>query len=99
MGHGVARMTAFLSAALLCACSANGKADNGEAIVTVDPSRRLQTIVGWEATANLNEFVGKISPRNSQELLRTAVEKAGITRIRLEVRNGVEGPQGDSSDL
>ena len=42
----------------------------------------------------LSEFVGRISPQNSQELLRTAVEKAGITRIRLEVRNGVEGPAG-----
>jgi hypothetical protein len=87
-------MTALLLSALLCACSADGMTDTGEAVVTVDPSRRYQTIVGWEATTNLSELVGKISPQNAQGLLRTAVEKAGITRLRLEIRNGVEGPAG-----
>lgn len=90
----MARMTALLLSALLCACSANGMPDTGEAVVTVDPSRRFQTIVGWEATANLSELIGQLSPRTEQELLRTAVEKAGITRLRLEIRNGAEGPGG-----
>ena len=91
---GVTRMSALLLAALLCACSAKGTTEPGQAVVIVDPSRRFQTIIGWESTSNLSEFVGRISPQNSQELLRTAVEKAGITRIRLEVRSGVEGPPG-----
>ncbi len=88
------RVTALLLAALLCACSATGLADPGEAVVTVDPSRRLQTIVGWEATANLSELINAISPQDAQEISRGAVEKAGITRLRLEVRSGVEGPAG-----
>jgi len=88
------RMTALLFSALLCACSAKGTIETGEAVVIVDPSRRFQIVTGWEATNNLNEFVGKISPQNLQALQRTAVEKAGITRVRLEVRSGVEGPPG-----
>lgn len=91
---GVARVTTLLMAAFLSACSANGRTDTGETVLTVDPSRRFQTIVGWEATANLSELIGKISPQNAQGLLRTSVDKAGITRLRLEVRSGVEGPAG-----
>jgi hypothetical protein len=87
-------VTAALLAVLLCACSARGTADTGEAVVTVDQARRFQTIVGWEATANLSELAGKTSRQAAQELLQTAVDKAGITRLRLEVRSGVEGPAG-----
>ena len=90
----MARVTTLLLAALLGACSANGQADTGEAIVTVDPAQRFQTIGGWEATTNLHEEFGRLSQQNIDGLLRTAVEKAGITRVRLPVRNGVEGPKG-----
>lgn len=93
-GNGGTRLTALLLAASLGSCSANGRTDTGETVVTVDPSRRFQTIVGWEATANLSEVVSELSPQNAQGLLRTAVEKAGITRLRLEVRNGAEAPAG-----
>lgn len=96
---GVARVTALLMAALLCACSAKGTTETGPAVVTVDPSRRFQTIVGWEATANLSEPIQRLSPENEQELLRTAVDKAGITRLRLEVRSGVEGPAGGFNEF
>ena len=95
----MASVAALLLAALLCSCSGNGQADTGEAVVTVDPSRRFQTIAGWESTANLSELVGEISPQHAQGLLRTAVDQAGITRIRLEVRSGVEGPAGAFNDF
>ena len=91
---GAARMAALLVAALLCACSAKGTTSTGEAVVTVDQTRRFQTIRGWEATSNLKELDGKTSRQNLQELLRNAVDKAGITRVRLEVRSGVEGLPG-----
>ena len=97
-GAIVARVTALILAACLSACSANGRTDTGETVVSVDPSRHFQTIVAWEATANLSEMVGEISPQDAQGLLRTAVEKAGITRLRLEVRNGAEAPPGVFDD-
>jgi hypothetical protein len=34
-------MTALLFSALLCACSAKGTIETGEAVVIVDPSRRF----------------------------------------------------------
>jgi len=86
------KTAAFLLSALLCACSLNASPDN--AVVTVDASRHFQTIAGWEATSFLHEVDSKLSPGNSQELLRTAVERAGITRLRLEIRNGAEAPPG-----
>jgi hypothetical protein len=90
----LARVTVFGLVAVLCACSANGQADSGETVVTIDPSRRYQTIAGWEATTNFHEDIGRLSPQDTEHLLRTAVEKAGITRLRLPIRNGVEGPRG-----
>ena len=52
------RMTALLFSALLCACSAKGTIENGEAVVICRSVASFsKSSLGWEATNNLNEFV------------------------------------------
>jgi hypothetical protein len=85
-----AKLLLLLLAALSLGCSSKGAGATGEALVTVDPSHRFQTIIGWEAGTYLSEPTNPISPQLSQKIIQAAVEKAGITRVRLEIRSGVE---------
>lgn len=75
--------------------SPNGSDPSPDADVTIDTTLRFQTIVGgWEAVAQgchlecLEQF-----SEYADELLDMAVEEVGLTRLRLEVRSGVENPE------
>ena len=71
-------------------CSARGAGATGEAIVTIDPSRRFQTIVGWEVTTYTSEPVKPLSSEVVGQIVQSAVDNGGITRVRLEIRSGAE---------
>ncbi len=62
-----------------------------EAVITLDPSQRYQTIVGWEATAQAGQDFASY-PSYRDKLISDAVNELGITRIRLELRSGLENP-------
>lgn len=66
-----------------------------EADVTVDTTRRFQTIVGgWPAVAQACHFeCPNLWPQYADELFDAAVEDLGLTSIRLEVRSGSEHPE------
>ncbi|MCB2013592.1 MAG: glycoside hydrolase family 30 beta sandwich domain-containing protein [Sphingobium sp.] len=66
----------------------------GGSLVTVDSGVRYQTITGWEATANVDDRAGEVTLQQARNYVQASVEKAGITRLRLEIRSGVEGQIG-----
>jgi O-glycosyl hydrolase len=64
--------------------------------VTLDPSTKMQTIIGWEATAQTGQ---DDVPRASydayiDELMDAAVNDLGLTRLRVELRSGAESTAG-----
>lgn len=63
-------------------------------LVTVDSATRYQTISGWEATANVDEREGDLTLDQAKLYDNAAVDQVGITRLRLEVRSGMEGQIG-----
>ena len=67
-----------------------------QSTITVDPGKRYQTIVGWEATAWLGQW-GKRSRYKEyrDELLDKAVNELGLTRLRVSVRSGFERAEDD----
>ena len=99
-------LAAFVAA--LCACSSGGGSSGGGSsgggggsagggaaqLVTIDQGVRQQIISGWEATASIDERAGDISLADARTMVNAAVNQAGINRLRLEVRSGVEGPSG-----
>lgn len=87
---GTGRLLLLLLMALTLGCSSKGTGATTDATVTIDPSQRFQTIVGWEAESYMNEANKPISPELEQQIVKSAVENAGITRIRLEIRSGAE---------
>jgi hypothetical protein len=80
----------LLLAGLTLGCSSKGAGAAGEAVVSVDASERFQTIIGWEAGSYMSEPTKPISPEHAQHIVRSAVENAGITRIRLPIKSGAE---------
>lgn len=60
------------------------------ALVTIDPGKRYQTISGWEATAQAGQDASDEFAEYSEDLFDRAVDDLGITRLRLEVRSGIE---------
>ena len=87
---GSGRLLLLLLVWLTLGCSSQGAGATGEAIVTVDPSQHFQTIIGWEAGTYISEPTKPVSPELVQQIVRSAVDNAGITRVRLEVRSGAE---------
>lgn len=92
-------------AAVLCACSSGGGSSSGGGgsssggsvtgqLITIDQGTRLQVISGWEVTASVDDRAGEISLADARTVAQTAVNQAGINRLRVEVRSGVEGPSG-----
>jgi hypothetical protein len=74
-----------------CLLGASGCEQAGEAQITLDQSVRLQTISGWEATAEIGGPPREHgSPPWADALLDRVVDDVGVNRIRLEVRSGVE---------
>jgi hypothetical protein len=61
-----------------------------DARITLDPGTRYQTIVGWESTAAAGIHEPAHFPKFRDALFDRVVEDLGITRLRLEVRSGVE---------
>jgi hypothetical protein len=66
--------------------------------ISIDPNRLGQTLSGWEVTARFWEF-DKTNDRydgtwlNSRDgIVQKLIDDAGITRVRLELRSGVENP-------
>ena len=57
----------------------------GGSLVTVDSGVRYQTITGWEATANVDDRAGEVTLQQARNYVQASVEKAGITRLRLEL--------------
>jgi hypothetical protein len=80
----------LLLAGLTSGCSSKRGGTTGDAVVTVDPSQHFQTIIGWEVGRYISEPTEHLSPQLEQKIVRAAVVNAGITRIRLEIRSGVE---------
>ena len=64
------------------------------AFVDVYPEVTFQTMLGWEATAQMGE--AECNPQSfplyKQEILNRAVNELGIDRVRLHVRSGHESP-------
>ncbi len=66
------------------------KATAQSASISIDTTVRHQTITGWEATGFIGAANSTALPTYRSELLRIAAEDIGITRVRLEIRSGVE---------
>jgi hypothetical protein len=81
----------LLVAGLLVAPAAPAPAQAPPARIRVDPSKRFQTIVGWEATAWTAQFHPK-SGLWRDRVLDLAVNDVGINRLRLEIPCGTERP-------
>jgi hypothetical protein len=81
-----------LTALMLAACSPR------RAHVVVDTAQPRQQIIGWEVTPRLGEFdkeANRYDPQwlsARQSILNVLVNEAGINRVRIEVRSGVENP-------
>lgn len=95
---GYPRSAAFAAVlAALLACNAGGgseRATAGDPVPFVDiaPQRTFQTIIGWEATAQLGEVDcnREAYQRYRAEVLDRAVNELGLTRLRLDLRSGME---------
>jgi hypothetical protein len=61
--------------------------------IALDANTRHQTITGWEATADAHQDLSPAWNSYKDELFDLAVDDLGITRVRLEVRSGVENDQ------
>ncbi|GMU22049.1 MAG: hypothetical protein AMXMBFR13_21370 [Phycisphaerae bacterium] len=72
----------LLQVVVLLAVSMTVRAD---VAVTLDPDVRYQTIMGWGASSWLPP---KITPALRAELIETAVNEFGLTRLRLEPPGG-----------
>ena len=80
---------------LLASCSGSF---SSESQLTIDAARLGQTVSGWEVNPRFWEF-DKDNDRydpawltQKAEIARAAVELGGITRVRVELRSGVENP-------
>ena len=63
-------------------------------IISVDPNLRHQTMVGWEAVAQIGEaaFAGASLVPDYRNAVADLAVDAGINRVRLEVTSGAENP-------
>lgn len=67
-------------------------------VVTIDATKRFQTIEAWEATAKMWEFDKKADRFDGSWLplrdpiLTALILNGGISRLRLEIRSGAENP-------
>lgn len=66
--------------------------------ISIDRNRAGQTLSGWEVTARFWEF-DKVNDRydgswlaSRDAIVQKLVDDAGITRVRVELRSGVENP-------
>jgi len=88
--HRLERVLLLIAAAALTARCGTAT-DPRTATITIDPSQRFQTIVGWEATAQAAEDEPGFAVW-SDHLFDLAVDELGINRLRLGVSSGMENP-------
>ena len=90
----IMRLTVFALMAAATAC----QTAPGEERVLIKPTESHQTIDGWEFVSYVWEYD---KPRNAysgvwlkyrNELIDGVVNEAGLNRLRLEVRSGIENP-------
>jgi O-glycosyl hydrolase len=62
-------------------------------VIALDADTKHQTITGWEATADAHQDYSPAWDSYKDELFDLAVNDLGLTRVRLEVRSGVESDQ------
>lgn len=62
------------------------------ATITIDPSKKYQTITGWEATAQAGQIDSPVFDTYKDTLFDQAVNDLGINRLRVEVMSGAENP-------
>lgn len=85
-------------AALWLACVPAISCSHPEAHLAIDTHERHQTMAGWEVTARAWEY-DKVNDRfdgswvpERERLAAMLVDDAGIDRIRLEIKSGMENP-------
>ena len=68
-------------------------ADAAPVSIEIDPGERFQTMSGWEATLNLSDTPATPEwAAYHDQLLDNVINRAGINRVRLEIRSGAENP-------
>lgn len=94
----VATVRCALCAALLLICVPATSCSHPEAHLTIDTQERHQTMAGWEVTARAWEY-DKVNDRfdgswvpERERLAAMLVDEAGIDRLRLEIKSGMENP-------
>jgi O-glycosyl hydrolase len=89
------RSCGLLSIVLFAGCGMNelretiSTAGSQEAVITIDPSKRYQTITGWEATAQAGQDFRSFHTYGGN-LLSDAVNQLGLNRLRLALKSGTE---------
>jgi hypothetical protein len=91
-----------LAALLLMDCLKGGRLGQGQAVITIDPVVKYQTITGWEATAQAGQIecsvdpaTGKYDPRFYdlyKDVLFDQAAADGINRLRIGLNSGEENP-------
>ena len=66
-----------------------GRTEGRTAEITLDSTKRFQTIVGWEATAQAGQWNPSFNSYRDS-VFALAVDELGINRLRLELRSGME---------
>ena len=89
-------ISAAILITLLATAACNNNAEDGR--VTIAPEETFQVISGWEYTARIWEMDKKNNAysgdwlNHRDDIINGLVETAGLNRIRLEIRSGVENP-------
>ena len=94
--NGLVSIRSSIRIAFLMFCVLAAGCAPSEAQLTIDPQERHQVMRGWEVTtrgwefdkAN-NRFDGSMSFQRD-ELAAMLVDQAGIDRLRLEIKSGIE---------
>lgn len=87
-----------LVAVALALTACQGASPAAVAQITIDPQQRFQTISGWEVTTRLweqNKDEDRYDPTwldSRDEIVRRLVDEAGVNRLRMELRSGMENP-------
>lgn len=98
MVNNTAIVRSALCALILLGCVSFGGRDQSRANLTINEREHHQVMTGWEVTARGWEF-DKGNDRfdgswlaQRDELATMLVDQAGIDRVRLEIKSGIENP-------
>lgn len=93
-----ATMRSAMRAMLLSACIPAMGCSQPQASLTIDTNERHQTMSGWEVTARgweydkANDRFDGSGAAQREELAVMLVDEAGIDRLRVEIKSGIENP-------